>query len=76
MIHLASVEDCLARITCPVLVIHALHDRVHPISEAQKMAAGIAQAELLMLESGNHIPLPGQPGWEAYLNATLDILRG
>ena len=75
MINLASVEDCLSRITCPVLVVHGRHDRIHPITEAQKMAAGIAQAELLVLESGNHIPLPGQPGWETYLNATLDFLR-
>lgn len=76
MSNLASVEDCLPRIACPVLVIHARHDRVHPISEAQKMAAGIARAELLVLESRNHIPLPGQPCWDTYLNATLDFLRG
>lgn len=75
MINQASVEDCLARITCPVLVIHARHDRVHPLSEAQKMAAGIAQAEILVLDSGNHIPLPGQPSWDTYLNATLDFLH-
>jgi pimeloyl-ACP methyl ester carboxylesterase len=75
MIGLASVGDCLARITCPVLVIHARHDRVHPLSEARKMAAGIQRAELLVLESGNHIPLPGQPGWHSFLNATLDFLR-
>ena len=75
MINLASVEDCLARVTCPVLVIHARHDRVHPISEAQKMAAGIGRAELLVLDSGNHIPLPVQPSWNTYLDATLDFLR-
>ena len=75
MINLTSVEKCLARITCPVLVIHARHDRVHPLSEAQKMAAGIARAELLVLDSGNHIPLPVQPSWDTYLNATLAFLR-
>ncbi len=39
------------------------------------MATGIARAELLVLDSGNHIPLPGQPSWDTYLNATLDFLR-
>ena len=74
-INVASVGHCLSRITCPVLVIHARHDRIHPISEARKLAAGIAQAELMVLESGNHIPLPGQPSWGAYLDATLAFLR-
>lgn len=75
-INVASVGHCLSRIACPVLVIHARHDRIHPIAEAQKLAAGIPKAELLVLESGNHIPLPGQPGWSNYLNATLAFLRG
>lgn len=74
-INLASVADCLPRIACPVLVIHARHDRIHPLSEAQKMASGIKKAELLVLESANHLPLPGHPSWEIYLRATLDFLR-
>ena len=75
MLNQASVEVCLAHVTCPVLVIHARHDRVHPLSEARKMAAGIAHAELLVLDSGNHMPLPGQAGRDAYLKAALDFLR-
>jgi pimeloyl-ACP methyl ester carboxylesterase len=75
MINLASVGDCLARIACPVLVIHARRDRIHPLSEAQKMAAGLNRGELLVLDSGNHLPLPGQPGWETYLSAALGFLR-
>lgn len=75
-LNLASVGDCLGRITCPVLVIHARHDRIHPLAEAQKIAAGIDGAALLVLASANHIPLPGHPSWDTYLEATLDFLAG
>jgi len=74
-INVASVGHCLSRIACPVRVIHARHDRIHPLSEAQKLAAGIARAELVVLESGNHVPLPDRAGWDTFLNATLAFLR-
>ncbi|WP_050932017.1 alpha/beta fold hydrolase [Aestuariivita boseongensis] len=71
----ASVANLLPLIDCPVLVIHARHDRIHPLSEAQKLAAGISRSELLVLESGNHFPLYGDPGWDIYLSAMLNFLR-
>ena len=69
-----SVADLLPRIACPTLIIHARHDAVHPLSEAHKLAFGIAGAELVVLESGNHMPLPGTGVYQAYLDVFLSFL--
>ncbi|MBS0123180.1 alpha/beta fold hydrolase [Thetidibacter halocola] len=69
-----SIAEYLSRVRCPTLVVHARHDAVHPLSEAQKLAAGIAQAELVVLDSGNHMPLPGTPVYEPFLETLLAFL--
>ena len=76
MVDRASVADCLEHIACPVLVIHSRNNRIHPLSEGQKLAAGIRQAEMMVLESANELPLFGHPSWESYLSAVLAFLRG
>ncbi len=66
-INRASVADHLPAITAPTLIIHGRGDGVHPISEARKLAAGIADAELLIYDTDNHMPLPGHPLWPRFL---------
>lgn len=73
-IHRDSVVSLLPKIQCPTLIIHARHDNVHPLSEAQKLAAGIPDAELMVLESANHIPLPGNAVWPRFITALSDFL--
>ena len=46
-INAASIADPLAHVRCPPLMLHGLHDGVHPTSEAQKPAAGIPDAPLV-----------------------------
>ncbi|WP_417207019.1 alpha/beta fold hydrolase [Antarctobacter sp.] len=66
-----SNADLLPRIQCPTLIVHARHDRVHPLSEARKLATGIPQAELMIQDSANHVPIPGNPHYDAYLDAII-----
>jgi pimeloyl-ACP methyl ester carboxylesterase len=56
-----DVTDLLAEVTCPTLVLHARDDGVHPLDQGRKLAAGISGAEFVMLESANHVILPGEP---------------
>ncbi|MGI3184832.1 alpha/beta fold hydrolase [Nioella aestuarii] len=70
-----SAIDLLPRITCPTLIIHARDDAVHPLSEARKLAAGIDGAEMVVLETANHIPIPGNPVWEDFMTLLEDFLR-
>ncbi|OWU83945.1 hypothetical protein ATO6_16185 [Oceanicola sp. 22II-s10i] len=72
--HTSSVLHLLPRIACPTLILHARRDRIHPVSEARKLAAGIPDAELITFDTANHMPLLGHPLWQAHLDATLEFL--
>lgn len=69
-----TVVDQLENIQVPTLVIHSRNDSVHPLSEGQKLASNIARAELVVLESANHILLPGENAWYEWARATLEFL--
>ncbi len=68
-INNASVADILHRVQCPTLIVHGRKDAVHPLSEAKKLAAGIPNSELLILETANHLPVAGHATWEPYLDS-------
>ncbi len=72
----ATVAHLLSQVRCPVLILHARDDAVHPLSQAQKLAAGIPGAELVVLETANHVPLPGSPCWESYNRTLAEFLTG
>lgn len=76
LINTASVAHLLPQVRCPTLILHARDDAVHPLSEARKLAAGIAGAELVVLETANHIPLPGNAVWDSYMDTLLGFLGG
>jgi pimeloyl-ACP methyl ester carboxylesterase len=46
--------DRLSAIRCPALVIHGTADRVYPPEHGQALAAGIADAELVLVEGLGH----------------------
>lgn len=52
----ASVLHLLEKVGCPTLIIHSRDDAIHPLSQAQKLAAGIAGAELVVMGSVAQIP--------------------
>ncbi len=70
----ASTSLLLAQVRCPTLIIQGRNDAVHPLVQAQKLAAGIPNAELLVLESANHLPLPGHPSWGNFVSALRKFL--
>jgi len=74
---LNSVDNrvLLPLVKCPTLIVHARNDAVHPVSEGRKLAAGIPKSELLVLETANHIPLPGSPVWDTYWTALQEFLN-
>ena len=42
---------------------------------AKKLAAGIPNAELLVLETANHLPLLGHPTWDVFFEAFCRFLK-
>ncbi len=72
----ASVLHLLPQIQCPTLVLHGRNSAVHPLSEARKLAAGIPDASLAILETANHIPLPGNQVYDTYIQTLQAFLAG
>jgi pimeloyl-ACP methyl ester carboxylesterase len=63
-----DITAVLPNIKVPTLVIHARHDHVAPIEQGRQVAAQIPGAKFVILDSENHIPVPGDPAWEALLS--------
>jgi pimeloyl-ACP methyl ester carboxylesterase/DNA-binding CsgD family transcriptional regulator len=70
-----DVEESLAAVRVPTLVIHAREDEVIPVAEGRLLAAGIPGAEFVELDSRNHILLENQPAWLRFQEAVLTFLR-
>ena len=64
-----SLAPLLEKVRAPTLVLHARRDAVHPVAQAQKMARGIADARLKILETANHYPFPEEACWEDMMRA-------
>ncbi len=64
-----DVTDILEKVATRTLVIHARDDGVHPLDQGRKLAAGIPDAEFIMLESMNHMILPQEPAWRTLFEA-------
>lgn len=61
-----DVGDLLERVASPALVIHAREDGVHPFEQGRRLAAGIAGAEFVTLESRNHVLVPQELAWDDF----------
>lgn len=71
-----DVSELLARIEAPTLVIHARDDGIQPLEQGRQLAAGIRNAEFLMLDSANHIVLPQEEAWPVLFDALDRFVRG
>jgi len=67
-----EVEDRLAEITRPVLVLAGRHDRTCVPEGAEIMARGIARSELVIFEQSAHMMFVEEQ--QAYLEAVRDFL--
>jgi len=59
-----DVSHLMSQVQAPTLVIHANRDVVHPIEQGRLLASGIPDARFVMLDSANHIHLPGHPTFD------------
>ena len=68
-----DISDLLGQVRVPTLVIHARHDNVVPLAEGKLLAAGIAGADFLELDSHNHVLLAHEPAWTQFQQAVLEF---
>jgi pimeloyl-ACP methyl ester carboxylesterase/DNA-binding CsgD family transcriptional regulator len=69
-----NMEDRLGEIRCPTLVLHARRDNAISFHEGRLLAAGIAGAEFVELDSCNHILLEHEPAWARFRGEVLDFM--
>ena len=70
----ADADDLLADLHLPVLVAHSRGDRMNHFAYGRHLATSIAGAQLLGLESDNHILLDGEPAWPVFVAAVREFL--
>jgi pimeloyl-ACP methyl ester carboxylesterase/DNA-binding CsgD family transcriptional regulator len=58
-----------SRVALPTLVMHSRGDLVVPIEEGRLLARLIPRAQLVALDSANHILLADDPAWEEFVSA-------
>jgi len=69
--------DRLARIACPVLVLHGTRDLLVSVENARRLAALIPRAKLVLLEGAGHVYHSEQPEEsDAAVLAFLDQVEG
>lgn len=68
---MVNVTQLLAQVRVPTLVLHARQDGVVPVEEGRLIAAGIADAEFVELESRNHVLLEDEPAWQRFCDVVL-----
>ena len=73
--RILDLRDHLAKIEAPTLIMHSKGDRIIPVACSEEIAAGIDGAQLMLLDSENHIPLAGEPAWPAARSALRQFLR-
>jgi DNA-binding NarL/FixJ family response regulator len=59
----ADVSGCLSSISCPVLILHCRGSLLMPIEEARLIASSVSGARFVPLESGNYVPIKGEPAF-------------
>ncbi|CAN5434589.1 hypothetical protein BH09MYX1_BH09MYX1_54350 [soil metagenome] len=64
-----DVSDAAARVTCPTLIVHARDDRRIPFAEGLELAGRIPNAQLITLETENHILFPNDPAFRQFFDA-------
>ena len=64
-----DVSEPAARVRCPTIAFHARDDRRVPFEEGRHLASLIPGAQLVPLESSNHILLAHEPAWGQFFSA-------
>ncbi|WP_288902337.1 alpha/beta fold hydrolase [uncultured Sneathiella sp.] len=63
VIDYLDVTELLPQVTAPCLVAHCRGDRMHPIREGQRLAAGLPNARFIAYDGDNHLVPENDPVW-------------
>lgn len=69
-----DVTALLPRVQCPTLVLHSRRDVRQPLEEGRLIATAIPGAQFVPIDSGNHLLLGDEPGWQHWIDAVRGFL--
>jgi pimeloyl-ACP methyl ester carboxylesterase/DNA-binding CsgD family transcriptional regulator len=69
-----NVVSLLPQVRCPTLVLHSSGDVRQPIAEGRLIASQIPGAQFVPIDSGNHLLLADEPGWQQWVEAVRAFL--
>jgi pimeloyl-ACP methyl ester carboxylesterase len=69
-----NVLDLLPGIAAPTLVLHCRDEVAVPFEQGRLIASRIPRARFVALESRNHILLPRDPAWAAFVSEVRRFL--
>lgn len=69
-----DVNELLATIRVPVLVLHARHDALVPFEDGRRMASVIPDAKFVPLDSKNHLLLSHERAWQKFVAEVRNFL--
>jgi pimeloyl-ACP methyl ester carboxylesterase/DNA-binding CsgD family transcriptional regulator len=70
----ADFSEVAPQVRCPTVVIHARGDSVIPFTEGRDVAARIAGARFMPLDSQNHLLLETEPAWSPFVGVLDEFL--
>jgi pimeloyl-ACP methyl ester carboxylesterase/DNA-binding winged helix-turn-helix (wHTH) protein len=71
-----DVGDLASRVVAPTLVLHATGDAAVPFEQGRELATLIPEAQLVPLDSKNHILLENEPAWARFQEEVRSFLDG
>ncbi len=69
-----DVTALLPQVQCPTLVLHSRHEVRQPFEEGRLIATAIAGAQFVPIDSGNHLLLEDEPGWQRWIDEVRAFL--
>jgi pimeloyl-ACP methyl ester carboxylesterase/DNA-binding CsgD family transcriptional regulator len=69
-----DVSEMLPLVRCPTLVLHSRHEVRQPFEQGRLLATAIPGAQFVPIDSGNHLLLADEPGWQQWIAAVRDFL--
>jgi pimeloyl-ACP methyl ester carboxylesterase/DNA-binding CsgD family transcriptional regulator len=69
-----DVTALLPQVRCPTLVLHSRRDVRVPFDEGLLIAAAIAGAQFVPIDSGNHLLLESERGWRDWIGEVCAFL--
>lgn len=70
-----DVTGRLEQVRAPTLIVHSEREQVAPFEEARLLASSIPNAELVSLDSANHLVMHQEPAWRRAMDAIRDFLN-